>query len=297
MTRLVLVVPAVLAFAACGGTPQSSGSPTAGSTERASGGAGDEGGEGGEEGEGKDDANEFQIRDSDTAGEARGVHPTHIESTETEAAVRFFVVDKDEGPIEGIVIKLTAPDGTEYYTLETDAKGFAEVLVPVDAKYDLTYLSLGRRDIKAQVDVPDKPNQDLKLTLRYKRHDRPGSQAQAGDGSPGASFVLEGIRFDTGKATLREGSHARLGEVVEYMTHKKSARIEVSGHTDNVGSAASNKTLSRKRAQAVREYLVSQGIDGSRIEAVGHGAEQPIAPNDTEEGRQKNRRIEVTEIR
>ncbi|MFW6198123.1 MAG: OmpA family protein, partial [Myxococcota bacterium] len=160
---------------------------------------------------------------------------------------------------------------------------------------ELTYLSLGRRDIKAHVDVPDKPNQDLKLTLRYKRHDRPGSQASGG--STGASFVLEEIQFDTGKATLREGSYARLDEVAEYMTHKKSARIEVSGHTDNVGKPAANKTLSRKRAQAVRKYLISQGIAGSRIKAVGYGAERPIASNDTEKGRQKNRRIEVTEIR
>lgn len=80
------------------------------------------------------------------------------------------------------------------------------------------------------------------------------------------------------------------------MTYKKSARIEISGRTDNVGNPKSNKVLSEKRAQACRDNLISKGIDGSRVEAVGYGDEQSIASNDTEEGRQKNRRIEAIEL-
>lgn len=239
--------------------------------------------------------NEFQLRDSDTAGDAHGERPSQIEPTETDAAIRFFVIDKDKGPIEGIVIKLTASDGTTYYTGETDSKGYAEVLVPVGRKYQLEYLSLGRREISAKVPVPDEPNQNIKLTLRYKRHDRrqPKPNASAAD-EP--RFVLKGVRFDTGKATIRRESYPRLDEVVEYMTHKKSARIRVSGHTDNVGDPKTNKALSEKRAEAVRQYLISKGIDGGRIEAVGYGDTRPIASNDTEEGRQKNRRIEAVEL-
>ncbi|MFI5301922.1 MAG: OmpA family protein, partial [Polyangiales bacterium] len=81
-----------------------------------------------------------------------------------------------------------------------------------------------------------------------------------------------------------------------YLTHKKSARIEISGHTDNVGNPKTNKALSEKRAQACRDYLISKGIDGARVQAIGYGDERPIAPNDTEDGRQKNRRIEATEL-
>ncbi|MFW6067184.1 MAG: OmpA family protein [Myxococcota bacterium] len=281
--RSTLIVATMLGLIGCGGSQGSSGAPPSDDTT--------DRGTGGETAE----ANEFQIRESDTAEDARGVRPSQIESTETEAAIRFFVIDRDEGPIEGIVIKLTAPDGSRYYTDETDAEGFAEVLVPVDAKYELTYLSLGRRDVTAHVNVPPGPNQDLKLTLRYRRHDPPAPRP--GAPTTGPRFVLKGIRFDTGKATLRGESYERLDEVVEYLTHKKSARIEVSGHTDDVGSPAANKALSKKRAEAVREHLISQGIEGGRIEAVGYGAEQPVASNDTEEGRQKNRRIEVTELR
>jgi outer membrane protein OmpA-like peptidoglycan-associated protein len=80
------------------------------------------------------------------------------------------------------------------------------------------------------------------------------------------------------------------------MRLKKSARVEISGHTDNVGNPRTNKTLSAKRAEACRAYLISKGIEGARITAVGHGAERPVAPNDSEENRQKNRRIEVVEL-
>ncbi len=87
----------------------------------------------------------------------------------------------------------------------------------------------------------------------------------------------------------------RLDLVVDFMKRRKSADVEISGHTDTVGKAKTNKTLSLKRAQACRDYLISKGIDGSRITAVGYGGERPTAPNDTEENRQKNRRIEVME--
>jgi outer membrane protein OmpA-like peptidoglycan-associated protein len=108
--------------------------------------------------------------------------------------------------------------------------------------------------------------------------------------------VLDHVEFPTGKATLIGDSASRLDVVVEYMTHKKSVRIEISGHTDNVGDPKANKALSQKRADAVRDYLVSKGIDRARIESVGYGDSRPAAPNTTPEGRQKNRRIEAREL-
>src|SRR5690606_2831747 len=149
-------------------------------------------------------------------------------------------LDKDKGPIEGVVVSLTAPDGTKYYTEETDAKGYAEVLVPVGQKYELVYLSLGRRDIAATVPVSGEANQNIKLTLRYKRY-------EAATDAP-SGIVLQGVHFDTGKATIRPESFPQLDDVVEYMQHKKSARIRISGHTDNVGDPQANKVLSEKRA-------------------------------------------------
>jgi outer membrane protein OmpA-like peptidoglycan-associated protein len=164
------------------------------------------------------------------------------------------------------------------------------VLVPAGHSYDLVYLSLGRRDIAAKVPVRDKPNQNIKLTLRYKGY---AGKKKGGDAP---RVILDGVNFDTGKATIRKESYPNLDRVVEYMTHKKRSRIEISGHTDNVGKPKANKSLSERRAQACRDYLINKGIDGSRITAVGYGDERPIAPNDTAEGRQKNRRIEAVEL-
>ncbi len=240
------------------------------------------------------DAGEFKVNQADKSS-----RPTQakLKATETHAAVRFFVVDKDKGPMQGIVISLTSPSGQKYYTGETGADGFAEVLVPIGKTYKLVYLSLGRRNIAAKVAVANEPNFNLKLTLRYKREDYATGSVPAPD-EPAAAprFVLDGVRFESGKAILTDDSHARLDTIVEYMTYKKSARIQISGHTDNVGKKKANKRLSQKRADAVRDYLVSKGIDASRIDTVGYGDERPIAPNDTPEGRQRNRRIEATEI-
>jgi outer membrane protein OmpA-like peptidoglycan-associated protein len=132
--------------------------------------------------------------------------------------------------------------------------------------------------------VANEPKQSVKLTLRYKRLALP------------PPFVLSGVNFDTAKATIRPESFAQLDIVVDFMTRKKSARVEISGHTDNAGKPKANKTLSEKRAQACRDYIVSKGVDRSRLTAVGYGDEHPIAPNDTDEGRQKNRRIEAKEM-
>ena len=293
-----------IALFACGGSTPSDTSSPGGGNENAA--AASNGGSA-RAGDGKaasdkqrrktSDAGEFQINDAD-----KSARPTQakLEATDTEAAIRFFVIDKDKGAIKGIVISLTSPTGQKYYTDETDENGFAEVLVPVGETYDLVYLSLGRRDVAAKVKVENQPRLNLKLTMRYKRGRFPTSQvaeAEAdGKSEPEPRFVLDNVHFASRKATLTKDSHARLDAVVEYMTHKKSARIEISGHTDNVGKKKSNKRLSQKRAEAVRDYLVSKGIDAGRIDAVGYGDERPIASNDTPEGRQKNRRIEATEL-
>ncbi len=231
-----------------------------------------------------DEKPEFQLQDTHTAKGAHGATASKIKPTRTEAAMKLFVVDKDKGPVKGVVIFLTGPDKTKYYAEPTDSEGYAELLVPVGKTYDITYLSLGRREIAATVPVADEPSQSVKLTLRYKRE---GAQKP---------LILAGVNFDTAKATIRPESFAHLDAVVEFMVHKKNARVEISGHTDNVGNAKANKTLSEQRAQACRNYIVSKGIDKKRLDAIGFGDERPIAPNDTDEGRQKNRRIEAKEL-
>jgi outer membrane protein OmpA-like peptidoglycan-associated protein len=239
------------------------------------------------------DPQEFVVRKSEGTNDTQPRPASKIKPTRTEAALKFTVIDKDKGPVPGIIIALSSPDGKKFYTEETSAEGYAEVLVPVAQKYELVYLGLGRRDIGASVTVTNEPNQNVRLTLRYKRFDKPSTP---GTPAPEPRFVLEGVTFDSGKATIRDESYAQLDGVVEYMTAKQRAQIEISGHTDNAGNPKANKLLSEKRAQACRDYLVSKGIEASRVRAVGYGDERPIASNDSEEGRKQNRRIEATEL-
>ena len=284
MMKRFLVVTMMIVVSACGGSQPKEPSSTTGTTPASGEAAPAGGGEpstaeaGTSKGDRPSDAGEFQVNASDKTSRPK---QGKLVATDTEAAVRFFVVDKKKGPIDGIVVSLKGPDGKVYYTGETDKEGFAEVLVPIGQSYDLVYLSLGRRNVAAKVDVKNEPRLNLKLTMRYEREEftKP--------------FVLDDVQFASGSATLTPDSHARLDTMVEYMTHKPETRLEISGHTDNVGKKAVNKKLSQQRADAVRDYLVSKGIAADRIKAVGYGDEKPMFPNDTPDGRRKNRRIEA----
>lgn len=108
----------------------------------------------------------------------------------------------------------------------------------------------------------------------------------------GNKIVLRNIFFDFDKSTLRPESTAELDRLTKMLNDNSSLKIEISGHTDNIGSAAYNKTLSENRAKAVVDYLVKNGINSNRLTYKGYGFDQPIATNDTEEGRQQNRRTE-----
>ncbi|MED5373074.1 MAG: OmpA family protein [Myxococcota bacterium] len=105
--------------------------------------------------------------------------------------------------------------------------------------------------------------------------------------------IKEQVFFDTGKATIKAESLPLLDEVANVLLlHPEITRVEIQGHTDNVGSAETNQRLSMRRAQAVRDYLVSKGVDRKRLEATGYGASQPIESNDTAQGRAANRRVQ-----
>jgi OmpA-OmpF porin, OOP family len=107
-------------------------------------------------------------------------------------------------------------------------------------------------------------------------------------------FNFEGLNFDTGKSTLKAGSEAKLANVAAIMKAFPAVKIKVGGYTDNVGNAASNKTLSDARAKTVMAELVKRGVAAARMEAEGYGQENPAADNTTEEGKAKNRRIDIS---
>lgn len=106
--------------------------------------------------------------------------------------------------------------------------------------------------------------------------------------------ATQGIYFDTGSDKLRGESSATLKEIAAVLTEHPDLKLTIEGHTDNVGAAAANQSLSERRAAAVRAALTSTyGIDAARLTSKGFGASKPVAPNTTDEGRQQNRRVEL----
>jgi outer membrane protein OmpA-like peptidoglycan-associated protein len=106
----------------------------------------------------------------------------------------------------------------------------------------------------------------------------------------GAGFVLENIFFDSGDAQLKEESKAELDLLVNYLKDLPDMILEIGGHTDSDGSEESNVILSEDRAKAVYAYLVSRGVNESRLRYKGYGETQPLVPNDSESNKEKNRR-------
>lgn len=109
-------------------------------------------------------------------------------------------------------------------------------------------------------------------------------------------FTMDGITFDTNKSTIKFESMGQVTNIAEILKAFPNIKIKIGGYTDNTGKAGANLKLSKNRANAVRKALIAKGTKADRVKAEGYGSEHPVASNDTEEGRQKNRRIDVNVI-
>jgi OOP family OmpA-OmpF porin len=109
---------------------------------------------------------------------------------------------------------------------------------------------------------------------------------------PDSLFVLKNIVFRTNETTLLPASFPELDALADHLTKNPHSTIEIAGHTDNSGNERANKKLSLRRAGSVADYLISKGIDKKRISHAGYGSSMPISGNETEEGKQQNRRVE-----
>ena len=109
----------------------------------------------------------------------------------------------------------------------------------------------------------------------------------------GLVVTLGDVLFATGSANLKDGGTANLNKLVAFLNKYPTRTVAIEGHTDNVGSDESNQGLSQRRADSVKTYLTQQGISSQRLVASGKGEAQPLADNNSESGRQQNRRVEV----
>ena len=122
----------------------------------------------------------------------------------------------------------------------------------------------------------------------------PGAQVErVGEGIIVTFDEGSGVRFATNQSTLNAGSRGTLDKLVNVMNDYPGTEILVSGHTDSVGDAAYNMDLSKRRAFSVRDYLITDGIASDRMAVTYHGEEQPVASNETAEGKAQNRRVEI----
>jgi outer membrane protein OmpA-like peptidoglycan-associated protein len=105
--------------------------------------------------------------------------------------------------------------------------------------------------------------------------------------------AFENLEFETGKAVIRSSSFPSLNELAALLVSKPAWKLKISGHTDNVGNDASNMTLSKNRAESTAKYLQGKGVASSQLMPEWFGETRPVADNNTPEGRQQNRRVEM----
>jgi outer membrane protein OmpA-like peptidoglycan-associated protein len=174
------------------------------------------------------------------------------------------------------------PEGTEIGLATSDpSSGAYKIVLPSGARYGYLAEAEGYVAVNANIDLNDleeykEINQDLYLVPI----------------ETGATIVLNNIFFDFDRSVLKEDSYPELRRVAEFMTNNSEVEIEIAGHTDNMGSTTYNQGLSNRRAKAVFDYLVENGVASDRVVSRGFGEGSPVADNDTSEGRAQNRRVE-----
>ncbi len=203
-----------------------------------------------------------------------------------KGTIRGVVLDKD-GNAPVAKARVTLADGT---ATQTDADGeFSIRDVPTGFEV-VTASASGYNDGTGAADVgPGDDNPDVTIYLEK------GKQAVFDQKrvSVGDAVSLANIFFDQAKADLRPESRPELDKVVAFLQSNPGAEIELSGHTSSEGDAAYNRSLSYRRVKACKDYIVSKGIDPGRVVAHGYGPDRPVAPNDTEANRAKNRRVDM----
>jgi len=132
-----------------------------------------------------------------------------------------------------------------------------------------------------------------KAQLRAQLLDQLNSILQTRDSARGLIVNMSDVLFDTGSSTLKPGAREKLAKISGILLAHRGLILQIEGHTDSVGSEEFNQQLSERRADSVRDYLAEEGVPASTMTAKGFGKMQPVATNDTPEGRQRNRRVEL----
>ncbi|MBD3241229.1 MAG: OmpA family protein [Chitinivibrionales bacterium] len=148
-------------------------------------------------------------------------------------------------------------------------------------------------DLKQQLDKEKAKAQALQEEMEKKFNALQSELISVSKTARGTIISMSDILFDIGKASLKPDLKTNLAKIAGILTVYRNVRVLVEGHTDNTGSDEFNQKLSEDRALNVMQYLIEQGVDSSRLRSHGYGETKPVADNETKEGRQKNRRVDL----
>lgn len=202
---------------------------------------------------------------------------------------------------------IDAPNQNDIFIEEVGGAGeYAAIFVSSD-NIDYTLLAVAGNGLN-KMDLASiqytKPVRYIKIVGKDDKGASPGFDVGDIYGLPGSNkrtiddaIVLENVLFETNKAVLLKESSVSLDKLVRQLNQNKSIKIEIMGHTDNLGNKNKNQILSEQRAQSVLDYLIAKGIEPNRLSYKGFGSTEPIATNDNEEGRKKNRRVTFLEVK
>lgn len=207
----------------------------------------------------------------------------HVSDTSKQAIVNVVVTDRNGKPSGREQIIFRGMNSNSIHMGITGNNGKFSLQLPAGDSYLVSVKSLNDTTRYGTIEIPALET-DQYFTEPFKV-DIQFEEAR--------QYTLDDVHFDFGKATLRPESFKELEELLNYLKRKVHVRIEIAGHTDNIGNVRDNLLLSQQRANAIRNFLLKKGIDASRVIAKGYGAKEPVETNDTEEGRQMNRRTEV----
>jgi len=187
------------------------------------------------------------------------------------------------------------------YELVSDESGYVEVFLNYGEKYEFTASASEYSVATKKIEIlNDDPRSVVLMDIFLEKAEIAQQNQEIAETTEpakellkvGESFILRNIYFDFDKATLRPQSIEELDHLYQFLVNNPTAIVEISAHTDRIGSYEYNINLSKRRAQAVVDYLINKGIDSKRLIAKGYGFTKPVATNSTEEGRQLNRRVE-----
>jgi OOP family OmpA-OmpF porin len=214
-------------------------------------------------------------------------NPVVLKPSETQALVTFIITDYDSIPEANAKLNITSVDGSFKNEGISNVDGKCDMLLPEGKQYKMSVQKFSVVfNFDGMLTIPSEPgsilfDQSLKIRVvkKYKR-----------------VYRLENVYFDNNKTDIRKESEPSLNTLYKALQDHPTMKIEIAGHTDDLGDDASNMRLSQKRADAVVQYLVSKGIAPGRLIAKGYGERLPESSNATEEGRSRNRRTEVKVI-